>query len=164
MAKRASGFGMRVIYADTKDVDGGERVELDYLLKESDFVSVHVPLTPDTKHLISKKELELMKPTACLINSARGPIVDEKALIEALKNKQIFGAGLDVFENEPEVPDELKQLDNAVIVPHIGSASYETRAKMSEIAAKNILLASEGKMPISLVNKEVLGKSKLKIT
>lgn len=125
---------------------------LEKLLKESDIVSVHVPLLPATRHLIGKRELSQMKETAILINTARGPVVDEKALIWAIKSKKIAGCGLDVFENEPHVPHELTTSGNIVLTPHIASATYETRDLMAKLAAVNIICVFEGKNPPGLVN------------
>jgi len=170
LAKRAKGFDMKIIYHDmvrakpeVEEETGARFVDMDTLLRESDFISIHVPLLPETKHMIGAAEFSKMKKTAILVNTSRGPVIDERALIEALSQKKIFSAGLDVFENEPEIPEELMKLDNCVIVPHIGSATIETREKMAELAAKNIILASRGEMPVSVVNPEVMNKSKLKI-
>lgn len=148
------GFDMDVIYYDVKR---NEEFEKEYgarfmatpeeLLKEADFVSVHVPLLPTTKHLIDADRLKMMKPTAYLVNTSRGPVIDEAALVDALKNKVIKGAALDVFENEPNLAPGLADLDNVVITPHIASATVETRAAMSEVAAKNIIAALEGQVP-----------------
>jgi len=146
VAKRLClGFGMRVIYTGPAhsemldEIEGCEYYEsLDQLLQESDVVSIHAPLLPETTHLISEEKISLMKPSAFLVNTARGPIVDEKALVEALKNKTIKGAGLDVFENEPKLAAGLEKLNNVIITPHIASASEETRNKMSELVAYNI--------------------------
>lgn len=163
VAKRAAkGFGMKVLYNDIVKNEELEKelsakfVDKETLLKESDFVSVHVPLNEETKHLISEKEINLMKSTACLINTSRGPVVDEAALAKVLKEKKIFGAALDVYEEEPRIHPGLIGLDNVVIVPHIASASVETRGKMAEMAAKNLILVFEGKKPLSIVNEEVL--------
>jgi len=163
VAKRAAkGFDMRILYHDIKKDENFEKefnakfVSKETLLKESDFVSIHVPLTKETKHYISEKELSLMKKTAVLINTSRGPVVDEAALAKALKEKKIFAAGLDVYEEEPKIHPGLIGLDNVVIVPHIASASVETRGKMAELAAKNLILAMEGKKPLSIVNEKVL--------
>lgn len=163
MAKRAKGFDMNILFYDViprpemeKDF-GAKKTDLDTLLKESDFVSLHVPLMKETHHLINAEKLKLMKKTAYLINNARGPVVDEKALYEALKNGQIAGAGLDVFEQEPTPLDNpLLKLDNVVVAPHISSASLETRAKMSEIVADNLVSFFEGKKPPNLVNPDVM--------
>ncbi|MCG2718698.1 MAG: D-glycerate dehydrogenase [Nanoarchaeota archaeon] len=164
IAKRAKGFNMELLYTDH---DRDEEFEKQYnakklsqeeLLKESDFVTLHVPLTDETKHLMSEKEFDMMKDTAYLINTSRGEVVDENALVEALKAKKIAGAALDVFEEEPKIHPGLIELDNVIIVPHIGSASKETRGKMAEMAAKNMINIFEGKEPLSIANKEVLEK------
>jgi len=136
---------------------GAKRVDLDTLLREADFVSIHVPLMKETYHLINANKLRLMKKTAYLINNARGPVVDEKALYEALKEGRIAGAGLDVFEQEPTpVDNPLLKLDNVVVAPHISSASYETRSKMAEMVAENLVAFFEGRKPPNLVNPEVM--------
>jgi len=165
VARRSVGFDMKVLYYDVvadanPDLDamGARRVELDELLRESDFVSIHVPLTDRTHHLIGRAELERMKSTAHLINTARGPVIDEPALVEALRSGTIAGAGLDVFENEPEIAPGLIELDNVVCLPHIGSASAATRAKMSELAASNLLAVLQGQRPHTPVNPEVLDR------
>ncbi|WP_448536123.1 glyoxylate reductase [Pseudothermotoga sp.] len=165
MARRALGFNMRVLYYDNARVDEqiekelkATFVDLPTLLKESDFVTLHVPLTKETHHLIGEKELKMMKKGAYLINTARGPVVDEKALVKALKEGWIKGAALDVFENEPEVEPELLKLDNVVLAPHIASASYATRSKMSVMVAENVIKALSGEVPPNLVNPEVLKK------
>jgi glyoxylate reductase len=126
-------------------------VSLDELLRESDFVTLHVLLTEDTRGLIGKKQLAMMKPSAYLINTSRGPVVDEKALIDALKKGAIAGAGLDVYEQEPKLARGLINLPNVVLLPHIGSASIETRTKMALMAAENIIATLSGKMPPNLV-------------
>jgi len=162
VAKRAKGFDMKVLFYDViprpemeKEL-GAKRVELDELLKESDFVSIHVPLMKETYHLMNAEKLKLMKKTAYLINNARGPIVDEKALYEALKEGRIAGAGLDVFEQEPTpVDNQLLKLDNIVAAPHISSASHETRSKMAEMVAENLVAFFDGKKPPNLVNLDV---------
>lgn len=163
VAKRATGFDMRILFYDViprpemeKDF-GAKRVDLDTLLKESDFVSVHVPLMKETHHLINAERLKIMKKTAYLVNNARGPVVDEKALYEALKEGRIAGAGLDVFEQEPTSMDNpLLKLDNVVVAPHISSASYETRSRMAEMVAENLVAFFEGRKPPNLVNPDVL--------
>lgn len=161
-AKMSKGFNMKVLYFDIVRNENAEReipaqfVDLDTLLRESDFISIHVPLTPNTRHLISERELKLMKNSAILINTARGPIIDEKALVRALKERWIYGAGLDVYEREPEFEPELAELDNVVMLPHIGSATEEARRGMSILCAENIIDYFEGKIPRTLVNKEVL--------
>lgn len=157
-ARKSRGFDMRVLYySRNRDIEfekelDAEWVDKDTLLKESDFVSLHVPLTEETFHLIGEKELRLMKPTAVLINTSRGPVVDEKALVKALKKGWIWGAGLDVYENEPELEEELKYLDNVVLTSHIGSATEEARYKMAMMAARNVVSVLEGQGPINPVN------------
>jgi len=158
VAERMSkGFNMKIVYHDIKRNEeleqkiGAEYRELDDLLKEADFVSLHTALTKETTHLINKEKLEMMKPSAYLINTSRGPVVDEKALIEVLKEKKIAGAALDVFEKEPELMPGLVELDNIVLTPHIASATKETRDKMSEMAANNIIAALGGQTPPNLV-------------
>jgi glyoxylate reductase len=163
VARRAHGFGMRVLYwTPRRKPEAEEReagltyVPLDELLRESDFVSLHQPLNATTRHQIGGRELGLMKKTAFLINTARGPIVDEAALVRALKGKKIAGAGLDVFEHEPRVSPELKTMKNVVIVPHLGSATIEVREEMAGIVVDNILALLEGRKPPNCVNPEVL--------
>ncbi|MBC7107661.1 MAG: D-glycerate dehydrogenase [Methanomassiliicoccales archaeon] len=161
VARRARGFDMRILYHNRKRNIDGERevgavyVPLDTLLKESDFVTIHVPLTQETFHLIGEKEIGLMKKNAILINVARGEVVDEKALISALKEKRIAYAGLDVFENEPQINPELFALENVVLTPHTGSATYESRNRMAVMAAENLLAGLKGKRPPNLVNTRV---------
>ncbi|MHB1391485.1 MAG: 2-hydroxyacid dehydrogenase [Clostridia bacterium] len=161
-ARKAKGFDMEIIYTGTKpnaEMEkqlGAKFVDKETLLREADFISVHVPLTPSTRHYIGEEEFKLMKKTAVLINTSRGPVVDEKALVYALKNGEIWGAGLDVFENEPDIDPGLKELDNAVIVPHIASATIETRTNMGLIAARNIISVLRGGKPETCVNPEVL--------
>jgi lactate dehydrogenase-like 2-hydroxyacid dehydrogenase len=161
-AKKSKGFEMKIIYYDIQrnmefeKETAAEFVSFERVLKDSDFISIHVPLLPDTKHLISEKEFKMMKKTAVLINTSRGPVVDEKALVKALKKGDIWGAGLDVFENEPELEPGLAELDNVVIVPHIASATIETRSNMGIIAAKNIIAVLTGGKPETCVNPEVL--------
>ena len=163
VAKRAKGFDMKVLFYDViprpemeKELRA-KRVDLDTLFKESDFVSIHVPLMKETYHLVNTEKLKLMKKTAYLINNSRGPVVDEKALYEALKEGRIAGAGLDVFEQEPiPVDNPLLKLDNVVVAPHISSASYETRSKMAEMVAENLVAFFEGRKPPNLVNPEVV--------
>ena len=151
MARRARGFEMRVLYYDERRNDRAERelgvayAALDRLLAESDFVSLHVPLMPSTRHLIDAAALRKMKPTAILINTSRGPVVDERALAEALRDGRIAGAGLDVFEREPEVEPLLLELENVVLLPHVASASAPTRTRMAVRAAENILAFLDGK-------------------
>jgi glyoxylate reductase len=159
VAKRAAGFDMKVIYYNRQRLETGEEKALNVvfasfktLLEESDFVSLHVPLTPQTTHLIGQKELNLMKPSAYLINTSRGPVVDEKSLLEALKNQVICGAGLDVYESEPELTPGLSDLDNVVLLPHIGSATIETRTRMAQMAAENLLAGLSDEIPPNCLN------------
>ncbi|MBI2627995.1 MAG: D-glycerate dehydrogenase [Candidatus Niyogibacteria bacterium] len=154
----AKGFDARVIYHDLqrnkefeKEFNAEYREKLEDLLKEADYVSLHVPLLPATRHLLNAERLKLMKPTAYLINTSRGPVIDEKALVEALHAKIIKGAALDVFENEPALAEGLAKLDNAILTPHIASATEETRGKMAELAVDNIIAALEGRTPPNLV-------------
>jgi glyoxylate reductase len=162
LARRARGFDMRVLYADdvaplSPDEEkelGVQRVSLDTLLREADFVSLHVPLTPETRHLIGADQLELMKPSAVLVNTARGPVVDEAALAAALRARKIFAAGIDVYEHEPQVHPDLLGLDNVVLAPHIASGSINTRSQMSELAAQNLLAGLRGERPPNLLNPE----------
>lgn len=162
-ARRARGFAMKVLYADSvalaPEVESelaARRVSKEELLRESDFVSLHVPLMPETKHFIGAAELALMKPTAILLNTARGPVVDEAALVEALREKRIAGAGLDVFEEEPKVHPGLLELTNVTLAPHIASASVATRRRMSEMAVENALAVVQGQRPPNLLNPEAL--------
>jgi glyoxylate reductase len=154
LARRAFGaYDMRILYTDTqpnKVIETQLRARacgLETLLRESDYVSIHVPLTTQTHHLIGAREIGFMKSSAILVNTARGPVVDEKALIAALREHRIFAAGFDVYEQEPVIPSELKALDNAVILPHIGSASFSTRARMARMAAENLIAVLEGREP-----------------
>jgi glyoxylate reductase len=163
VARRAHGFGMRILYwGPRRKPEEFERAHhltymaLDALLAESDFVSLHSPLKPETLHQIGARELSLMKPTAFLINTARGKIVDEKALVKALAKGTIAGAGLDVFEHEPKVPRALVKMPNVVLTPHLGSAVLEVREKMANIVVDNILAILDGKKPPNCVNPEVL--------
>lgn len=162
MARRAKGFGMKILYYSRTRKEKAEKeldakfVDLETLLKESDFVSLHVPLTKETYHLIGERELRLMKSTAILVNTARGKVIDTKALIKALKEGWIAGAGLDVFEEEPYYNEELFSLDNVVLAPHIGSATYGAREGMAELVAKNLIAFAKGEIPPTLVNKEVI--------
>ncbi|HEY8531042.1 MAG TPA: D-glycerate dehydrogenase [Limnochorda sp.] len=165
VARRAKGFNMRVLYYSRRRVPeaeaelGAEYRELDQLLAESDFVSLHVPLTDQTRHLIGRRELELMKPTAILVNVARGPVVDEAALVEVLRQGRIAGAGFDVYEEEPKMAPGLAELSNVVLLPHLGSATRETRAKMAEMVATDLLEALRGRRPPHLVNPEAWKES-----
>ena len=163
-AKKSVGFRMKVLYADIRTNEelekevGAKKVDLDTLLKEADYVSIHVPLMPETIHLIGKREFGLMKKSAYLMNTSRGPVVDEKALAQALKAGEIAGAGLDVYEKEPEVAPELLELDNVVLAPHLGSATIETRSKMATMAAGNLVAMLKGEEPPNIINPEVLKK------
>jgi len=159
IARRAVGFNMKIIYhsrnrkTEIEKKLGAEFVDLNTLLKNSDFISLNVPLTSETKEMIGKEELKMMKKTAFLINTSRGAVIDEDALIEALQKKKIAGAGLDVFLNEPidVKTNAIVKLDNVVLLPHIGSATHETRTKMALIAAKNLVLGLKGQVPPNLV-------------
>jgi lactate dehydrogenase-like 2-hydroxyacid dehydrogenase len=162
LARRARGFSMRILYHDAQPAPepiekelGLELVSSERLLRESDFVSLHVPLLPETRHLIGAPQLRMMKPTAILVNTSRGPVVDEAALAEALDQRVIAGAGIDVFEREPQVDPLLLKLENVVLAPHIASASVDTRRKMSMMAAENAVAALEGQRPPNLLNPEL---------
>lgn len=162
VAARAQGFGMRVLYHDWARLSphveedlGVEWAEKEQLLRESDFVSLHVPLTAETRHFIGARELAWMKPTAFLLNTSRGPVVDEEALATALAEKRLAGAGLDVFEEEPKIHPRLATLPNVVLAPHIASASVETRTRMAVMAAENVAAVLSGARPPNLVNPEV---------
>jgi glyoxylate reductase len=163
VARRAHGFSMRVIYwTPRRKPEAEEReagltyVPFEQLLAESDFVSLHSPMRPETRHQIGAKELRLMKKTAFLVNTARGPIVDEAALVRALKRKQIAGAGLDVFEHEPKVDPALRKMPNVVLTPHLGSAVVELREQMAHVVVDNIMAVIEGRRPPNLLNPQVL--------
>lgn len=165
VAHRGMGFHMKVIYHDAFRREDLERqlgyrfVDLDTLLRESDFVSLHVSLSPETRHLIGEAELGKMKPTAILVNASRGGVVDEQALIAALREGKLAGAGLDVFEKEPVDPDNpLLSMENVVVTPHIGSATLATREAMSRLAVDNVVAVLQGKPPLTPVNPEVLGR------
>ena len=161
LARRAGGFAMRILYYDTfrppaeveRDL-GAEYRDLDDLLREADFVSLHINLTPQTRHMINAGRLARMKPTAVLVNTSRGPVIDEAALAQALKAGEIFAAGLDVFEREPEVNPDLLNCDTAVLIPHLGSATVETRLAMANLAADNLFAALAGQRPPTLLNPE----------
>jgi glyoxylate reductase len=162
VARRGQGFGMRVVYYDLyhppEEVErslGAEYRELDELLAESDFISIHVALTPDTRHLFSADQFRRMKPTAVIVNTSRGPVIDEAALAAALAGGELFAAGLDVFEKEPEVHPDLLAQPNAVVIPHLGSATVETRDAMGMLAAENLIAGLEGRKPPTLLNPEV---------
>jgi glyoxylate reductase len=164
VARKAAAFGMKIIYSDVRpdpafeQALGARFVDKATLLRESDFLSLHVPLVAETRHYIGENELKAMKPTAVLINASRGPVVDEKALARALKDKVIWGAGLDVFENEPEVEPGLLDLDNVIVVPHVASGTTETRLNMGRIAVRNIIKVLGGEAPDSCVNPDVLNR------
>jgi len=164
VARRARGFSMRILYHSvdrpTPEQEcelGAQFVDRETLLRESDFLSIHVPLAPDTNHLIASAELALMKPTAFLINTSRGQVVEEAALIEALQSKRIAGAALDVFEFEPKVHPALLAMPNVVVSPHMGTATAETRLAMAMLTADNLLAALSGRRPPNLVNPEAWG-------
>lgn len=169
-AERARAFGLKVIYCrfsarDEKDdqlkqILEAERVDLETLLEDSDFISLHCPYNADTHHLIGARELSRMKPQAVLVNTARGRIIDETALVKHLEAGNIFGAGLDVFENEPALPDRLKKLENVVLTPHIGSACFDTRRRMTMLAVESIKAAFQGDLPKHLLNPEAWEKFK----
>ena len=157
VAKRATGFAMRIIYYNDVSVSNtlpfaATEVTLKTLLQEADIITLHLPLTKETFHLIGKEEFALMKENAVLINTSRGAVIDEKELIKALSEKRIFSAGLDVYENEPDIPQELLALENVVLLPHIGSASIETRTKMALLAAENAIAVMKGRKPPAQVN------------
>jgi glyoxylate reductase len=163
VARRARGFGMRVLYTNPRrrpELEaelGVEYADLEALLQHSDFISLHVPLTPQTRHLLNRERLRLMKPTAILVNTARGPVVDEEALVEALRERRIWAAALDVYEREPLPPDSpLLRLDNVVLAPHVGSATHTTRTRMAELAAENCVAVLTGRTPPTPVNPEAL--------
>jgi glyoxylate reductase len=163
VAKRASGFDMKVLYHNTRRLPAEEEqrynatyISLEELLRQSDFVCLQAPYKPETHHLIGEKELQMMKPGSFLINTARGPMVDEKALVRAIQRGTIAGAGLDVFENEPAVEPELLSMENVVLLPHIGSASQQTRTHMATMASENIVAHARGQRPPNILNPEVL--------
>jgi len=159
VARRAKGFGMTIIYSDAvqlpADVEtetGARRVELDELLANADFISIHTNLTPETRHLFGADQFRRMKPSAVLVNTSRGPVVDETALADALASGEIFAAGLDVFEKEPEVAAPLLALENVVVIPHLGSATIDTRDAMGNLAVDNVFAAVDGARPPTLLN------------
>ncbi len=162
VARRAAGFDMRILYHNRDRIDAAEEkslraeyTDMKTLLASSDFVSIHVPLAENTKHLIGMAELSLMKPAAFLINTSRGPVVDEPALVSALQDGVLAGAGLDVYENEPSLAPGLAGLANTVLLPHVGSATLETRMKMAMMATDNLIAGLTGRKPPNLVNPEV---------
>ena len=162
-ALKAYGLGMRVVYFSRKRnllleaQTGAKKLDLESLLETADVVSIHLPLTPETHHLLDLTRLQKMKPGAILINTGRGPIIDEKALVQVLREGRLAGAGLDVYEFEPEVTPELLEFPNVVLLPHIGSATHRARNAMAEVAVENLIHALQGQRPPSLVNPEVLG-------
>lgn len=151
VAARAAVFGVRVAYSSRseKTLEGAERMSLDQLLNTSDIVSLHVPLTPETTHLIDQKALARMKRSAYLINTARGPVVDEAALAWALKQRLLAGAALDVYEQEPTIHPDLFGLENVLLVPHLGSGTTETRTAMADLAADNVIAVLSGRPPVT---------------
>ena len=165
MARRAAGFDMRVLYNNRTPVPpdieqrlGAMYVDMDTLLRESDFVTLHVPLSEATHHLLDEMALSKMKSTAYLINASRGPVVDEQALVTALRSHKIAGAALDVYENEPRLTEGLSDLDNVILVPHLGANSRRTRERMAAMTVENITAALSGGVPPNLANPEVLPK------
>jgi glyoxylate reductase len=161
-ARRARGFGMKILYWGPRRKPEAEReigmefVTLDRLLAEADFVSLHPPLNAETRHMIGDKEFAKMKPSVFIINTSRGPVIDEKALVRALKKKKIAGAGLDVFEHEPKVSPALRQMKNVVLTPHLGSAVLEVRDAMANLVVDNIEAVLEGRAPPNCVNPQAL--------
>jgi len=167
MARRGRGFDMTIIYADPRRLAAADEAMLgagfrgfDDLLREADFVSLHPQLAPDTRHLMSDREFSLMKPSAFVINTSRGPVIEEAALIRALKEKKIAGAGLDVYEHEPDVSPELLALPNVVLTPHLGSAVASLREGMAHVVVDNTIALIEGRAPVSCLNPQVLKKSR----
>lgn len=165
VARRGRGFGMKIIYCDPHRQSAEVEAQFDAtymsfedVLKMADFVSMHPQLTPETRHLMSDKQFALMKPTAFIVNTSRGPIIDEAALVRALKAKQIAGAGLDVYEHEPQVSPELVAMTNVVLTPHLGSGVLELREGMAHVVVDNIIALIEGKPPVSCLNPQVLKK------
>jgi len=164
VARRAMGFNMKVLYSDmfqlapvAEQLLNAEKVEMDELLQRADYVTMHVPLMEETHHLIGAEQFDMMKDDAYLINASRGPVIDEVALVEALANNKIKGAALDVFEDEPLMKPGLGDLDNVVVIPHLGSATIETRTSMANLAVNNILNFLGGDAPLTPVNPEVIG-------
>lgn len=162
VARRASGFGMRILYCDPRRLSeadeakfGMVHVPYDELLREADFISMHPQLGPDTRHLLGERELQLMKKTAFVINTSRGPVIDEAALVQALTEKRIAGAGLDVYEHEPKVAPALLAMPNVVLTPHLGSAVFELREGMAHVVVDNIIAVIEGRRPPNLINPEI---------
>jgi glyoxylate reductase len=165
MARRGRGFDMIIIYTDPRRLPAEEEAKFaaghrsfDDLLREADFVSLHPQLSPQTRHLMSDREFALMKPSAFVINTSRGPVIDEAALVRALQQKKIAGAGLDVFEHEPDVSPELIAMRNVVLTPHLGSAVLSLREGMAHVVVDNTIALIEGKPPVSCLNPQVLKK------
>jgi lactate dehydrogenase-like 2-hydroxyacid dehydrogenase len=154
MARRAVAFGMRVIYAGGRG--DYRQVALDDLFREADVISLHCPLTPETRHIVNARTLALVKPTAIIVNTARGECVDESALLHAFSERRIFGAGLDVFEAEPRVNAGLRADPRLVLAPHIGSATTEARTSMAQLCADAVIAVLSGQRPVNLVNREVV--------
>ncbi len=165
MARRARGFDMRVVYADPRRLSPADEEKLaadhrsfDDLLREADFVSLHPQLSPETRHLMSDAQFKLMKPTAYVINTSRGPVIEEAALLRALQRRAIAGAGLDVYEHEPAIAPELAAMPNVVLTPHLGSAVLELRESMAHVVVDNTIALIEGRAPVSCLNPQVLAK------
>jgi glyoxylate reductase len=165
VARRAQGFGMRVLYADpVRQPESLEREigmnhrPFDDVLREADFISLHPQLTPETRHLIGARELGLMKKTAFIVNTSRGPVIDEAALVKALQAGDIAGAGLDVYEHEPDLTPGLKEMRNVVLTPHLGSAVFELREGMAHVVVDNVIAIIEGRRPPNLLNSEALDR------
>jgi glyoxylate reductase len=163
MARRGRGFDMKIVYADPRRLPreeeerfGATYLSFDELLRDADFVSLHPQLSPETRHLMSDRQFALMKPTAFVINTSRGPVIDEAALVRALKHKKIAGAGLDVYEHEPQVSPELIAMSNVVLTPHLGSAVLSLREGMAHVVVDNTIALIEGKSPVSCLNPQVL--------
>ena len=163
MARRGRGFDMEIVYADPRRLPreeeekfGATYLSFDELLRDADFVSLHPQLSPETRHLMSDRQFALMKPTAFVINTSRGPVIDEAALVRALKHKKIAGAGLDVYEHEPQVSPELIAMSNVVLTPHLGSAVLSLREGMAHVVVDNTIALIEGKSPVSCLNPQVL--------
>jgi glyoxylate reductase len=162
VARRAAGFNMKIVFHDSQPVAndivkelGAREASLEEVCRVSDFISVHVPLLPETKHLFNDRTFGWMKPGCIIVNTSRGPVIEEMSLVRALANGRIAGAGLDVYEHEPDIVPELLKMDNVVLAPHIASASYETRAKMCMMAAESLVATLKGERPRNLVNPEV---------
>jgi glyoxylate reductase len=166
VARRAYGFGMRILYSDPRRLPEADEARYgmihtsyDDLLREADFVSLHPQLVPDTWHLLGERELRLMKKTAFVINTSRGPVIDEAALVQALTEKRIAGAGLDVYEHEPKVAPALLAMPNVVLTPHLGSAVFELREGMAHVVVDNIIAVIEGRRPPNLINPEIFAEA-----